>query len=89
MDYLEGLQDQIQQITFLLLIPAPPVPHPVQITQTAPVVAQTAPVVAQPVLLLPVAQLPPTVPLDVQPPQVLTTLVLTLDRHSQPIRKPG
>uniref|UniRef100_A0A915KFZ8 Uncharacterized protein n=1 Tax=Romanomermis culicivorax TaxID=13658 RepID=A0A915KFZ8_ROMCU len=58
MDYPEALWDQIQQIMFPPWISTPSAPQPIQI-------AQTAPVLAQPALPPPVAQLPPTVPMDV------------------------
>uniref|UniRef100_A0A915LEU5 Uncharacterized protein n=1 Tax=Romanomermis culicivorax TaxID=13658 RepID=A0A915LEU5_ROMCU len=48
-----------------------------------------APLVAQATLSPPTAQLPPTVPMDVQPPQVPSTSVSALDHHPRPIRRPG
>uniref|UniRef100_A0A915KJK4 Uncharacterized protein n=1 Tax=Romanomermis culicivorax TaxID=13658 RepID=A0A915KJK4_ROMCU len=82
MDYPDTPNDEIQRILLPPPTPTPPISQPVQITQTAPIVAQAA-------LQPPAAQLPPMVPIDVQPPQVPSTLAPALDRHSQPIRKPG
>uniref|UniRef100_A0A915IID1 Uncharacterized protein n=1 Tax=Romanomermis culicivorax TaxID=13658 RepID=A0A915IID1_ROMCU len=84
------LKDEIQRI----LLP-PPTPNPrisqlVQITQPARVVAQVA---VQPSIvqrsatqpLPPTNLLPPTLPVDVQPPQFPSTSAPALDHHSHPI----
>uniref|UniRef100_A0A915L9X6 Amelogenin n=1 Tax=Romanomermis culicivorax TaxID=13658 RepID=A0A915L9X6_ROMCU len=80
-NYPEALQDHIQHILLPPMIHAPSAPQPVQIAQTAPIGAQMA-------SLAPAAQLLATVPMDVQPPQILTTSEPNLDRHGQPIPKP-
>uniref|UniRef100_A0A915KLI4 Uncharacterized protein n=1 Tax=Romanomermis culicivorax TaxID=13658 RepID=A0A915KLI4_ROMCU len=80
MDYSDPLRDEIQRILLPRPSPPPPTSQPVQIAQTAPVVAQTA-------LPPPTAQLPPMVPIAVQPPKVPTKSVLALNHHSQPIKK--
>uniref|UniRef100_A0A915JQI8 Uncharacterized protein n=1 Tax=Romanomermis culicivorax TaxID=13658 RepID=A0A915JQI8_ROMCU len=64
-----------------MLFPEHHCPLPVPIAQTAPIVTQTAP----PLIT---AQLPLTVPMDVQQPQPLSTSTLNVDRHGQPIPRP-
>uniref|UniRef100_A0A915K8Z0 Uncharacterized protein n=1 Tax=Romanomermis culicivorax TaxID=13658 RepID=A0A915K8Z0_ROMCU len=82
MDYPDPLKDEIQRILLPPPMPALPISQLVQITQTARIVAPGA-------LPLPPAQLLPTIPMDVQPPQVPTMSAPALDHHSQPIRRPG
>uniref|UniRef100_A0A915I582 Uncharacterized protein n=1 Tax=Romanomermis culicivorax TaxID=13658 RepID=A0A915I582_ROMCU len=82
MDYPDPLKVEIERILLPPPMPTPPISQLVQITQTAPIVAPAA-------LPLPSAQLPPTVPMDVQPPHVPTMSAPALDHHSQPIRRPG
>uniref|UniRef100_A0A915HL72 Uncharacterized protein n=1 Tax=Romanomermis culicivorax TaxID=13658 RepID=A0A915HL72_ROMCU len=80
MDYLDALRNEIQRISLSPPMPMLPVLQLVQITQMAPIDAQAA-------LLLPAAQLPPTVPMDVHPPQVPSTSVPAVGHHGPPIRK--
>uniref|UniRef100_A0A915J4R2 Uncharacterized protein n=1 Tax=Romanomermis culicivorax TaxID=13658 RepID=A0A915J4R2_ROMCU len=99
MDYPNALKEEIQCILLPQLTPAAPVP---QIAQTAPVIAQMA--VQTPIALpLMIALLPPpvrqppqpgtllrpTAPVNVQTPQAPSPSGPALDRHGQPIRKPG
>uniref|UniRef100_A0A915IKE2 Uncharacterized protein n=1 Tax=Romanomermis culicivorax TaxID=13658 RepID=A0A915IKE2_ROMCU len=88
MDYPDALKEEIQRILLPQPTPAVPVPQ----------VAQPAPVIAQAAALLPTALsqspppatlLPSTAPMDVQTPQAPSTSAPALDRHGQPIPKPG
>uniref|UniRef100_A0A915KCT9 Uncharacterized protein n=1 Tax=Romanomermis culicivorax TaxID=13658 RepID=A0A915KCT9_ROMCU len=93
MDYPDLLKEEIQHILLLQPMPAAPVP---QIAQPAPVIAQAAiqlsttlprPPVPQPPQ--PAILLPPMAPMDVQTPPAPSTSAPALDRHGQPIPKPG
>uniref|UniRef100_A0A915JEC4 Uncharacterized protein n=1 Tax=Romanomermis culicivorax TaxID=13658 RepID=A0A915JEC4_ROMCU len=93
MDYLDALKEEMQRI--LLLQPTPTLAVP-QVAQLAPVVAQAAIQLPPALLLLPVSQqplpaplLPQTMPMDVQTPQAPSTSAPALDRHGQPIQRPG
>uniref|UniRef100_A0A915JIS6 Uncharacterized protein n=1 Tax=Romanomermis culicivorax TaxID=13658 RepID=A0A915JIS6_ROMCU len=93
MDYPDTLKEEIQRILLPQLTPALAAP---QVAQPALVIARTAiqppaalplPPVSQPPP--PVTLLPPTMPMDVQTPQAPSSSMPALDRHGQPIRKPG
>uniref|UniRef100_A0A915IZU3 Uncharacterized protein n=1 Tax=Romanomermis culicivorax TaxID=13658 RepID=A0A915IZU3_ROMCU len=99
MDYPAALKEEIQCILLPPTTLTAPVP---QIAQTAPVIAQTAlrppvtlprPIPFQPPQALHTPQhvtlMPPTAPADVQTPQAPSTSGPALDRHGQPIPKPG
>uniref|UniRef100_A0A915IAM9 Uncharacterized protein n=1 Tax=Romanomermis culicivorax TaxID=13658 RepID=A0A915IAM9_ROMCU len=88
------LKKKIQNILLPQLAPAFAVP---QVAQPPPVIAQAAvqlpaalppsPPVPQP--LPPASLLPPTGPMDVQTPQAPSKSAPALDRHGQPILRPG
>uniref|UniRef100_A0A915KFN4 Uncharacterized protein n=1 Tax=Romanomermis culicivorax TaxID=13658 RepID=A0A915KFN4_ROMCU len=94
MDYPDMLKKKIQHILLPQLAPAFVVP---QVAQLAPVIAQAAvqrpaalppsPPVPQP--LRPASLLPLTGPIDVQTPQAPSKSASALDRHGQPILRPG
>uniref|UniRef100_A0A915L0F1 Uncharacterized protein n=1 Tax=Romanomermis culicivorax TaxID=13658 RepID=A0A915L0F1_ROMCU len=98
-DYPAALKEEIQRILLPPTTLITPVP---QVAQTAPVMVQSTmqpqvplppPIVSQPPPVLqsppPVTLVPPTAPVDVQTPQAPSTSTPALDRHGNPIPKPG